>query len=163
MTQSNKPPPQPVNGKPSTKEDPWHADTGNSQAPQQKPDLLSTTESSSSATTAVHDQDVDEQQHLQQLNQTRHQEEQEAMNRWFRDLDHISVSRTSEKEGFLFKHINYEIESEKLGSKVLRRFSDFYWLWEILLKRYPFRILPNLPPKKLGGSKVKDETSILWR
>lgn len=85
----------------------------------------------------------------------RHNEEQEAMNQWFRDLDHITVSRTSEKEGFLFKHINYEVESEKMGSKVLRRFSDFYWLWEVLLKRYQFRILPNLPPKKLGGSKVK--------
>lgn len=84
----------------------------------------------------------------------RHNEEQEAMNQWFRDLDHITVSRTSEKEGFLFKHVNYEVESEKLGSKVLRRFSDFYWLWEVLLKRYQFRILPNLPPKKLGGSKV---------
>ncbi|KAG2206693.1 hypothetical protein INT47_003635 [Mucor saturninus] len=81
----------------------------------------------------------------------RHNEEQEAMNQWFRDLDHITVSRTSEKEGFLFKHVNYEVESEKLGSKVLRRFSDFYWLWEVLLKRYQFRILPNLPPKKLGG------------
>lgn len=79
------------------------------------------------------------------------------MNQWLRNLDNINVSRTTEKEGlFLFKHINYEVESEKLGSKVLRRFSDFFWLWEILLKRYPFRILPNLPPKKLGGSKVKE-------
>jgi hypothetical protein len=75
------------------------------------------------------------------------------MNQWFRDLDHITVSRTSEKEGFLFKHINYEVESEKMGCKVLRRFSDFWWLWEVLLKRYPYRTMPNLPPKKLGGSK----------
>ncbi|KAG1061458.1 hypothetical protein G6F42_027672 [Rhizopus arrhizus] len=77
------------------------------------------------------------------------------MNQWFRDLDHISVSRTLEKEGFLFKHINYEVESEKLGCKVLRRFSDFWWLWEVLLRRYPYRIMPNLPPKKLGG---RDDT-----
>lgn len=109
-------------------------------------DIKSThyTDSSSSTTTAVHQQ-----------------EEQEAMNQWFRDLDHITVSRTLEKEGFLFKHINYEVESEKLGSKVLRRFSDFYWIWEVLLKRYPFRILPNLPPKKLGGSKVKERKKTL--
>ncbi|KAI9247016.1 hypothetical protein EDC94DRAFT_626725 [Helicostylum pulchrum] len=99
----------------------------------QTQDLISSTDSSSSTTTAVQ------------------QEEQEAMNQWFRDLDHITVSRTLEKEGFLFKHVNYEVESEKLNAKVLRRFSDFYWLWEVLLKRYPFRILPNLPPKKLGG------------
>ncbi|CAO3654710.1 unnamed protein product [Mucor hiemalis] len=77
--------------------------------------------------------------------------DQEALNEWIKNSDHISVSRTMVKEGFLFKHINYEVESENLKSKVLRRFSDFFWLWEILLKRYPFRTLPNLPPKKLGG------------
>jgi hypothetical protein len=75
------------------------------------------------------------------------------MNLWLKNLDHITLTRTLEKEGFLFKHINYQVESEKLGCKVLRRFSDFWWLWEVLLKRYPFRIMPNLPPKKLGGSK----------
>ncbi|GAA5816329.1 hypothetical protein MFLAVUS_009855 [Mucor flavus] len=113
------------------KQSSWNND--NNTKINQTQDLISTTDSSSSTTTAVQ------------------QEEQEAMNQWFRDLDHITVSRTLEKEGFLFKHVNYEVESEKLNSKVLRRFSDFYWLWEVLLKRYPFRILPNLPPKKLGG------------
>jgi hypothetical protein len=82
------------------------------------------------------------------------QEEQKALNQWFMDLDHITVSRAAQKEGFLFKHINYELESEKLGSKVLRRYSDFWWLCDLLLKRYPFRIVPSLPQKKLGGSKV---------
>lgn len=80
-------------------------------------------------------------------------EEQKALNQWFRDLDHITITRALEKEGFLFKHINYQLESEKMGYKVLRRFSDFWWLWEVLLKRYPFRMIPTLPPKKLGGSK----------
>ncbi|KAI8884756.1 PX-domain-containing protein [Backusella circina FSU 941] len=82
---------------------------------------------------------------------TQHQEEQKALNQWFMDLDHITVSRAAQKEGFLFKHINYELESEKLGSKVLRRYSDFWWLCDLLLKRYPFRIVPSLPQKKLGG------------
>lgn len=118
-------------------------ETFNIRDTKQKPDELYT--AASSTTTVVH----------HPMDRTRHQEEQDAMNQWFRDLDHITVLRTSEKEGFLFKHVNYEVESEKLGSKVLRRFSDFYWLWEVLLKRYQFRILPNLPPKKLGGSKVR--------
>lgn len=85
------------------------------------------------------------------LNLLRNRADQEAMNDWIKNADHITVIRTPQKEGFLFRHVNYEIESERLGSKVLRRFSDFFWLWEVLLKRYPFRILPNLPPKKLGG------------
>lgn len=114
----------------------------------------------SSTNTAVQQPETDE-QHQLQLNRSRYQQEQEAINQWFRDLDHITVSRTSEKEGFLFKHINYEVESEKLGCKVLRRFSDFWWLWEILLRRYPYRIMPNLPPKKLGGSKVTFQNYLL--
>ncbi|KAK4514447.1 uncharacterized protein ATC70_002043 [Mucor velutinosus] len=129
---------------PAKKEDPWESDQ-----PKQadRSDVSSTN-------TAVQPETHDQQQHQAQLNRSLHHQEQEAMNQWFRDLDHISVSRTSEKEGFLFKHINYEVESEKLGCKVLRRFSDFWWLWEVLLRRYPYRIMPNLPPKKLGGSKV---------
>ncbi|KAL0093199.1 hypothetical protein F4703DRAFT_1827872 [Phycomyces blakesleeanus] len=70
---------------------------------------------------------------------------------WFKDLDVIKLSIAPEKEGFLFKHVNYVVESQKRQSIVLRRYSDFYWLWETLLKRYPFRLIPNLPPKKLGA------------
>ncbi|KAL7330406.1 Sorting nexin mvp1 [Mucor circinelloides] len=130
---------------PVKKEDPWESDQ-----------LKQTDRSDVSSTnTAVQAETNDRQQRQAQLNRSIHQQEQEAMNQWFRDLDHISVSRTLEKEGFLFKHINYEVESEKLGCKVLRRFSDFWWLWEVLLRRYPYRIMPNLPPKKLGG---RDDT-----
>lgn len=70
---------------------------------------------------------------------------------WFLDRDLVKVNVAPEKEGFLFKHTNYVLESQQRSSVVLRRYSDFWWLWETLLKRYPFRILPNLPPKKLGG------------
>ncbi|KAI8370613.1 uncharacterized protein BYT42DRAFT_617150 [Radiomyces spectabilis] len=71
--------------------------------------------------------------------------------RWFSDLDYIKVAVAPEKEGFIFKHVNYILESQLRSSIVLRRYSDFFWLWEILLKRYPFRIVPNLPPKKISG------------
>jgi hypothetical protein len=138
-------PPPPPNSQCTmvAKEDPW-----------KKSKRQSTDDTSSSTSTAVQQDMIDEhQQQLHRINQSLYQEEQDAMNQWFRDLDHITVSRTSEKEGFLFKHVNYEVESEKMGCKVLRRFSDFWWLWEVLLKRYPYRMMPNLPPKKLGGSK----------
>ncbi|CAO3612671.1 unnamed protein product [Cunninghamella echinulata] len=70
---------------------------------------------------------------------------------WFKHIEEIKVTIAPEREGFIFKHVNYIVESQKRSSIVLRRFSDFWWLMEVLARRYPFRMLPNLPPKKLGG------------
>ncbi|KAF7721688.1 Sorting nexin mvp1 [Apophysomyces ossiformis] len=71
---------------------------------------------------------------------------------WFQHLDDVTVEIAPEKEGFIFfKHVNYIVQSQQHGSTVLRRFSDFYWLWEILLLRYPYRMIPNVPAKRLGG------------
>ncbi|KAI8329203.1 hypothetical protein BC941DRAFT_443313, partial [Chlamydoabsidia padenii] len=70
---------------------------------------------------------------------------------WITDIDSIKVTVAPEKEGFLFKHINYIVESPTQTSLVARRYSDFYWLWEVLLKRYPCRLVPNIPPKKISG------------
>lgn len=36
-----------------------------------------------------------------------------------------------------------------LSKSVVRRYSDFVWLNNILLRRYPFRLIPILPPKRL--------------
>lgn len=56
-----------------------------------------------------------------------------------------------EKEGmFMFQHHNYEVGSSRRGSKVIRRYSDFVWLLDCLHKRYPFRVLPLLPPKRVA-------------
>lgn len=64
----------------------------------------------------------------------------------------ITVSLMSEKEGlFFFQHHNYEVSNTRRGSKVVRRYSDFVWLLECLHKRYPFRALPLLPPKRVAG------------
>jgi hypothetical protein len=71
---------------------------------------------------------------------------------WFSDLDQISVQE-AEREGLLFRHMNYSLQSAQHQSTVRRRYSDFYWLWETLLKRYTFRVIPNLPPKKFSKSK----------
>ncbi|KAF9545475.1 Sorting nexin mvp1 [Mortierella hygrophila] len=74
---------------------------------------------------------------------------------WFLNLDVIRITFAPEKEGiFLFKHTNYIVESKARQTTVIRRYSDFWWLLDILAKRFPYRILPNLPPKRLG---VADE------
>lgn len=66
--------------------------------------------------------------------------------------EHIFVTLLPEKEGmFMFQHHNYEVGSSRRGSKVIRRYSDFVWLLDCLHKRYPFRVLPLLPPKRVAG------------
>ncbi|GBB85441.1 hypothetical protein RclHR1_11990001 [Rhizophagus clarus] len=70
--------------------------------------------------------------------------------RWSIDMDVITIKFAPEREGFLFKHVNYIVTSQKRDTTVIRRYSDFWWLMECLVKRYPFRILPALPPKKIG-------------
>ncbi|CAO0797638.1 unnamed protein product [Mucor circinelloides] len=94
-----------------------------------------------------------------ELQQKQQQIEQEQTNNnktldthhWFQHLEEITVTVAPEREGFIFKHVNYIVTNEKRSSIVLRRYSDFWWLLEVLQRRYPFRALPNLPPKKLGG------------
>ncbi|KAJ3280937.1 Sorting nexin mvp1 [Borealophlyctis nickersoniae] len=70
---------------------------------------------------------------------------------WFLDMERVKVTIAPEKAGLLWKHVNYILESQQRHIAVLRRYSDFIWLLDILHKRYPFRILPSLPPKRLGG------------
>lgn len=64
----------------------------------------------------------------------------------------ITVTLLPEKEGiFMFQHHNYQVTSIRRGSQVVRRYSDFVWLLDCLHKRYPFRQLPLLPPKRVAG------------
>lgn len=63
----------------------------------------------------------------------------------------VAVTLMPEKEGiFLFQHHNYEVACRRRASKVIRRYSDFVWLLDCLQKRYPFRVLPLLPPKRVA-------------
>lgn len=69
--------------------------------------------------------------------------------------DTIGVKIVPEKEGmFMFRHVVYMVEGYLPASntplKVVRRYSDFLWLLECLVKIYPFRLLPVLPPKRLA-------------
>ncbi|KAK6381268.1 Sorting nexin mvp1 [Exophiala oligosperma] len=62
----------------------------------------------------------------------------------------VTISMLPEKEGmFLFQHRNYEVTTTRRGATVVRRYSDFVWLLDCLQKRYPFRRLPLLPPKRV--------------
>ncbi len=64
----------------------------------------------------------------------------------------ITVTMLPEKEGmFMFQHRNYEVKSLRRGSSVVRRYSDFVWLLDCLHKKYPFRRIPLLPPKRVAG------------
>ncbi|KAF2087892.1 sorting nexin Mvp1 [Saccharata proteae CBS 121410] len=63
----------------------------------------------------------------------------------------VTVNAIAEKEGiFLFQHRNYEVTSIRRNTKVIRRYSDFVWLLDCLHKKYPFRQLPLLPPKRVA-------------
>lgn len=68
------------------------------------------------------------------------------------DDEVISIIMLPEKEGvFMFQHRNYEVKSSKRGTSVIRRYSDFVWLHDCLIKIYPFRQIPLLPPKRVAG------------
>lgn len=67
----------------------------------------------------------------------------------------VTISTLPDKEGvFLFQHHNYEVKTIRRGSTVVRRYSDFVWLLDCLQKRYPFRRLPLLPPKRIQGKQI---------
>ncbi|KAK5704018.1 Sorting nexin mvp1 [Elasticomyces elasticus] len=76
----------------------------------------------------------------------------------------VTVNLLDEKEGlFMFQHRNYEIASVRRATKVIRRYSDFVWLLDCLHKRYPFRQLPLLPPKRVainGNHLAADQTFV---
>ena len=76
----------------------------------------------------------------------------------------VTVNLLEEKEGmFMFQHRNYEVASVRRNSKVIRRYSDFVWLLDCLHKRYPFRQLPLLPPKRvqINGNHLATDAGFL--
>ncbi|KAK6512097.1 Sorting nexin mvp1 [Arthrobotrys musiformis] len=78
----------------------------------------------------------------------------------------VTVTALPDKEGmFMFQHRNYQVASTRRGSRVVRRYSDFVWLLECLQKRYPFRQLPLMPPKRLAvnGHYLSADTAFIER
>lgn len=118
------------------------------------PGMKSPRESTSTKTTSTYDHPRRHPPNQQQQTDSKDSGNKSMDTRhWFQHVEEIAVTVAPEREGFIFKHVNYIVTNEKRSSIVLRRYSDFWWLLEVLLRRYPFRSLPNLPPKKLGGSK----------
>ncbi|WVQ81437.1 hypothetical protein IAT38_003561 [Cryptococcus sp. DSM 104549] len=68
---------------------------------------------------------------------------------YWKKLEKVEVELVPEKEGWFLQ--KYRVESDRRGAgPVSRRYSDFVWLHDVLTKRYPFRLLPALPPKRLS-------------
>lgn len=102
------------------------------------------------------------------MNMDLNKSKNEDLNNWYQvarknynplSINIILVEEIPEREGLLFKHTNYLVKHlvalpNTMFSKdgcVIRRYSDFNWLREVLLKKYPFRMIPELPPKRIGS------------
>ncbi|KAJ8951556.1 hypothetical protein NQ318_020430 [Aromia moschata] len=64
-------------------------------------------------------------------------------------MDSISIHLVPEKKGLFLKYSEYVVTSNRFSSIVNRRYNDFVALHELLLNRFPYRLVPSLPPKKI--------------
>lgn len=65
-------------------------------------------------------------------------------------LDDVTVDTLPEKKGMIMKHTEYLIRSTNYNSSSQRRYTDFEVFYDLLVMRYPYRMVPRLPPKKIG-------------
>ena len=68
---------------------------------------------------------------------------------------HVEVSSGDVAGSLLDRHQTYLVSVSSQLEKVVRRYRDFYWLHQVLILKYPFRIIPQIPAKGslaiLGG------------
>ncbi|XP_043567747.1 sorting nexin-8-like [Chiloscyllium plagiosum] len=64
-------------------------------------------------------------------------------------VDTVQVELIPEKKGLFLKHVEYELSSQRFKSSVYRRYNDFVVFHEVLLQRFPYRMVPALPPKRM--------------
>ncbi|KAG9001468.1 Sorting nexin mvp1 [Tulasnella sp. JGI-2019a] len=69
---------------------------------------------------------------------------------WWNRQKTVTIIILPEKQGFILNRYTVYVIQTEAGAQVNRRYSEFVFLWDCLVKRYPFRILPHLPPKRLG-------------
>ncbi|CAL1529392.1 unnamed protein product [Lymnaea stagnalis] len=69
------------------------------------------------------------------------------------EIDSIKLELVPEKKGIILKHVEYEVTSKRHKTTVLRRYNDFVALHELLTARFAYRVIPRLPPKKIGASR----------
>nr|XP_057906185.1 sorting nexin-8a isoform X2 [Doryrhamphus excisus] len=65
------------------------------------------------------------------------------------DTDCIQVEIIPEKKGLFLKHVEYQVTSQRHKTSVYRRYSDFDVFHEVLMQRFPYRVVPALPPKRM--------------
>uniref|UniRef100_A0A1B0CKB2 Putative sorting nexin-8 n=1 Tax=Lutzomyia longipalpis TaxID=7200 RepID=A0A1B0CKB2_LUTLO len=73
------------------------------------------------------------------------------------DPDVILVTLVPEKKGLFLKHSEYEISSRNYKCSVARRYNDFVNLHNLLVTRFPYRMIPRLPPKQLMLDSLLEE------
>ncbi|XP_019843073.2 sorting nexin-8 isoform X1 [Bos indicus] len=66
--------------------------------------------------------------------------------------DAVQVELVPEKKGLFLKHVEYEVSSQRFKSCVYRRYNDFVVFHETLLHKFPYRMVPALPPKRMLGA-----------
>uniref|UniRef100_A0A2K6TU61 PX domain-containing protein n=1 Tax=Saimiri boliviensis boliviensis TaxID=39432 RepID=A0A2K6TU61_SAIBB len=66
--------------------------------------------------------------------------------------DTVQVELIPEKKGLFLKHVEYEVSSQRFKSSVYRRYNDFVVFQEMLLHKFPYRMVPALPPKRMLGA-----------
>lgn len=69
----------------------------------------------------------------------------------------IVVKIVPEKKGIFLKHSEYEIKSKTYDTEVKRRYKDFVTLHSYLVQKYPYRMIPSLPPKQLMVDSLLEE------
>lgn len=67
---------------------------------------------------------------------------------WWKMEETVDVTIQGQQGFILNRFTVYEITTEH-GTPVHRRYSEFTFLWDCLVRRYPFRLLPALPPKRV--------------
>ncbi|XP_039327351.1 sorting nexin-8-like isoform X2 [Saimiri boliviensis] len=66
--------------------------------------------------------------------------------------DTVQVELIPEKKGLFLKRVEYEVSSQRFKSSVYRRYNDFVVFQEMLLHKFPYRMVPALPPKRMLGA-----------
>ncbi|KAG8848407.1 Sorting nexin mvp1 [Serendipita sp. 411] len=74
---------------------------------------------------------------------------------WWKGQEQVTVSIHGQQGLFFNRFTVYSVQSYSRGPAVQRRYSEFVFLWDCLVRRYPFRILPQLPPKRIGQRVLK--------
>lgn len=67
---------------------------------------------------------------------------------WWKMEETVNVTIQGQQGFILNRFTVYEITTEH-DTPVHRRYSEFTFLWDCLVRRYPFRLLPALPPKRV--------------